>query len=654
LSEKKLDGIILQERVTRVGVAMRYRAFLPATKQALTVDVYSLPFRDAERRDAFNREATRLASLDHPNIRRVAQFGVSGDVAFIAYDLVHGETLADMLARTPAIPVDQAFNLLSQVGAALGYAHARGIHHHDIKPDTIIVEGGEQIYLMSFGLGQRVFGDDVTASRENIRLRVAHNSPEVLLGDGADLRADVYSLGSVLYEMITGESPFSSEGSATAVIQRHLNALPSVPSAINPEVPPMLDRVILKAMAKAPKERYASVAAFLEDAQVAAESSGEKEEIQQPDADSIRPVRIDPEPEIQVTERDTNISGRTIAWVVGGTALFVVVALLFLALNTTTPTPGAVLVGETGTSEDVMPRLEALRNARFNLGTTGTIAYIACNRSSEYHATRARELRDLAEEYDIDLRVYDSDSDDSREVANIQAALSDDARAMIVCLLNPDTALDGLQQAYDEGTYLIMDNTELQGQIEGVFVYTSNYDMGYAVGRAAGAYAAANVSDPRAIILDFPDLETIVQRADGLEAGFLAEAPDAQVLGRYLGATQDNGAASIEELLEDDTNFNMILSINDAGAYGAIDELERARIDPEAVHIFSVDAEQIARNYIDDGYYMRGSLTIGREAGSVAMLNAAVSLLGGEDIPQNIQAEPGTLYPTELDVTDDS
>jgi len=649
---RELDGMILQERIGRSGVATRYRAFLPENTQALTVYVYNIPFRESDRRDVFERETARLKKLEHPHIRQVRRAGISGDFAFVAYDLVRGGTLAEMLEKTGVLPFDTTLKLFSQICDALSYAHARGIHHHDLKPGTIILDDAGDTYLMSFGLGRRIFGDDVTGSRENIMLRAAHNPPELMRGETADLRADIYSLGSILYRAVTGADPFQSGGSAAEIIQRQLNEPPTPPSRLNSEVSALLETVIMTALRKAPSARYSSVDAFKSAFVEATQRLIEGKDIRRTDDGSIRAVEIDPEPQIDPVEPTSSISGRTIAAVIAGTALFVLVGLVVIALNASTSAPGEILPGETGTAATVLPALETLRSARLQLGTTGTVAYIACNRTSEFHATRAREISELADEYQIHLHIYDSDSDPTREVANIQAAITDDAQAIIICVLNPETAMPGLQQAQEAGVFLVMDTTELQGQIDGVFVYTSNYDIGYAAGRAAGAYADRNVFQPRAVILDFPDLETIVQRADGLEDGFLDAAPDAEVVGRWLGATQVNGEASLAALLEEEVDFNVILSINDAGAYGAIEELDRAGISPDDVHIFSVDAEQIARNYIDDGYYMRGSLTVGREAGSTAMVNAAVSLLGGQDVPQNIEAQPGALYPMELDASD--
>jgi ribose transport system substrate-binding protein len=143
------------------------------------------------------------------------------------------------------------------------------------------------------------------------------------------------------------------------------------------------------------------------------------------------------------------------------------------------------------------------------------------------------------------------------------------------------------------------------------------------------------------IILDYPDLEHLVTRANGLEDGVLEFAPDAEIVGRFLGATAENGERSVQQLLDEQISFNVILSINDAGSYGAISAMEQANIDPEAVIISSVDAESVARQYISREYFIRASVDVSRQFFAQTGVNAMVKLLAGTTLPEIYLVPPG-------------
>jgi ABC-type sugar transport system substrate-binding protein len=168
------------------------------------------------------------------------------------------------------------------------------------------------------------------------------------------------------------------------------------------------------------------------------------------------------------------------------------------------------------------------------------------------------------------------------------------------------------------------------------------------IGHRAGELAGKIVTDEfggqaRAIILDFADLPHIVERANGLEAGLLEYAPEAVVIGRYRGGTREFGRQSVRRVLAEGETFNVILSINDAGAFGAIEALEDAGIGPDDVIIASVDAEALARRYIREGYYMRGSIDVGRALFSKTIVDAVIGLLAGNEMPGRVRVPPGDL-----------
>jgi ABC-type sugar transport system substrate-binding protein len=182
----------------------------------------------------------------------------------------------------------------------------------------------------------------------------------------------------------------------------------------------------------------------------------------------------------------------------------------------------------------------------------------------------------------------------------------------------------------------------------GVLLAGDDYQMGLKAGRYAGQVVAEEMGGQAdVIILDFPDLEIIVRRADGLEDGLKEFAPQARVIGRHKGGTREFGKRAVAQLLEDGVSFDVILSINDAGAFGAISAMEAAGIAPDSVFISSVDAEALARQQIRERHFMRASVAIDREAFSRAAVNAMVKLLAGATVPEYYLVPPGEVISAE-------
>ena len=175
-----------------------------------------------------------------------------------------------------------------------------------------------------------------------------------------------------------------------------------------------------------------------------------------------------------------------------------------------------------------------------------------------------------------------------------------------------------------------------------------DYDLGYKPGQFAGQIIIDELGgEARVIILDYPDLPAVVARADGLEDGVLSVAPNATIVGRYLGATEDFGKASVEQLLADGVEFDVIVSINDAGSLGAIEALQAANIPHDQVIIVSIDANAAAREAIRKGQYMRASVDIDRTASSKIKVDALIRILGGATIPERINVPPGDMVTIE-------
>jgi ABC-type sugar transport system substrate-binding protein len=523
------------------------------------------------------------------------------------------------------------------VARGLNYAHSKGVVHRDLKPSNILLDDAGNAYLTDFGLAKLIENSLELTKTGNIVGTPIYMSPEQLRGESVDHRSDIYSMGVILYHMLVGHPPFdSSESNMVSVIYQHLEKLPTPPSTLNPDIPPAVELVVLTALQKNPNSRYASAEEMADELNAAL---GRKL-TSTASYPAVEPISTST-PTITLPQEMKPVRSRRNLYAL---ALIMIVAALLFALIIASPPPKTkptVLPGETGTADEAMPTGDEIDRARAALGSNGFIAYIACNQTSEYHATQAREMGDLARRYGLVYEVYDSDTDAYRQITLLERARTDGASAMIICPLDTELLHSSLLSAQNVGMPMVFMHSDILSY-GGVILAGDDYLMGLEAGRAGGAIAQEALGgQANVIVLDYPDLPGIVLRADGLIDGMVETAPDANIVGRYLGGTRDNGYASVQRLIEQGVDFNFILSINDAGAYGAINALEEAGIGPSSVFISSVDAEALARQYIDEDYYIRASVDVGRELFSQTAINATVKLLAGSTLPETFLVPPG-------------
>ena len=212
----------------------------------------------------FRREAQAAGRLNHPHIVAVYDYGEDAATAWIAMELVEGGTLKDRLDRAERFPPAQVSRLMHQVLAALDYSHRRGVVHRDIKPANIMLTadepGGENVKIADFGIAR--IENSAMTQLGTIMGTPAYMAPEQLRGEAVDSRADIWAAGVVLYQLLTGEKPFS--GGYSSVQHKAINTEPTPPSVLSVTAPPAFDAVIARAMAKRPDDRFATAGAFAE------------------------------------------------------------------------------------------------------------------------------------------------------------------------------------------------------------------------------------------------------------------------------------------------------------------------------------------------------------------------------------------------------
>lgn len=654
---RQIGDFIIKDRIGRGGMALVYRAHQPSVNRDVALKIIRLDQENTDEhfKERFAKEAAVVASLEHIHILPIYNYGIQDNIAYLAMRLLRGGTLRDLLAEGP-LPLEQVENLFNQLAKALSYAHSKGVIHRDLKPSNIMFDDSGDVFLADFGLAKIIEGDPDLTRSGNVVGTPTYMSPEQLRGEVVDYRSDVYSLGVVLYHMLTGRAPFeSSKHDIVSIIYKQLEEKPQLPSKLNPVVPPNVEQVILTALEKDRDDRYNSVAEMLEafNYAVGRTSSHSSTLMRRP-----------------ISRARARARRRRLA--AGGTVAVVVLALLVLVLfllpgltrapgDNGTPTADeqpailpmpTVMPGDKVLGGAIVPDEKTIKNAQQRMGDQ-PIYYFACTQDSEYHATLAREIRQFAASYDLSLVLRNGEGDRYIQLTQIEAALGEGIRAMIVCPLDTTLLDPTLQAAQQDGVFLVQFAAE--NSYGGVRLAGDDFGLGQKIGRTAGQYIMEHLGgEANIIILDFSSLPAIVQRADGLEAGVREIAPDVNIIGRYIGGTRDNGEQSVTQLLSEGVEFNVILSINDAGSFGAIAALEDAGIPPGEVFIFSVDAERLAQRYIRDGYYMVASVAIDRQLSARASVDALINLLGGATIAEQVLTPPGNVVTRETLLAQDA
>ena len=238
------------------GMAKVHQGLDRQLGRQVAIKVLAPPFdRDREFVERFQREARAAAGLSHPNIVAVFDSGSDDGTHYIVTELVEGETLADRLRRDGPIPQAEAVAVAVDIARALAAAHERGLIHRDIKPGNVMLLPDARVKVVDFGIA-RAAGSDTLTNTGVVLGSTAYLSPEQASGQPVDERADLYALGCVLYEMLTGRVPFSAD-TPIATMYRHVNEDPPPPSTFA-QIPSELEDIVMRALEKDPKRRFAS------------------------------------------------------------------------------------------------------------------------------------------------------------------------------------------------------------------------------------------------------------------------------------------------------------------------------------------------------------------------------------------------------------
>ena len=253
----RLGQYELIELIRRGGMGAVYKAYQPSLDRFVAVKVM-YHSQDPQFAVRFKREARAIAQLQHPNILPVYDYNEQGGIFYLVLQYVEGgTTLTDMLSG-PAGPMDTgvAINLIRRLLSGLEYAHRRGIIHRDIKPGNVLMPEPDWPMLADFGLAKLVNDTSVQLTMPGLAMgTAAYMAPEQALAQTVDARTDLYAIGVMLYEMLTGRIPFDAD-QPLALLTKHLYELPPPPSRINPNIAPPVEQIILRTLAKSPDERF--------------------------------------------------------------------------------------------------------------------------------------------------------------------------------------------------------------------------------------------------------------------------------------------------------------------------------------------------------------------------------------------------------------
>jgi serine/threonine protein kinase/DNA-binding LacI/PurR family transcriptional regulator len=663
---KKIGQYEIQSLLGQGGMAIVYRAYQTALKRDVAMKVVSaLLTQDPHFMERFNREVELIASLEHQHIIPVHEHGTSEDgVTYLTMRYLKGGTLSERIRQGSPMSLTEVNVILRQVADALDYAHQRGVIHRDIKPSNVLLDEQGSAFLADFGLARLLDPKrhkDLTAA-DTFLGTPTYISPEQVQQTTLDERSDLYSLGVIVYEMLAGRPPFAFE-SAFTIMRAHLDEAPPPIRKFRADTPQGIETILNKALSKKPQDRFQS----------AGEMAEAFNSVVQGEATTLRLKATNPFVGRSMLwgERPRLFAGGIIALLLltafGLFALRPAVAptLAPTATSTIPPTiaptdsptlaPSAIAAIPTldeskrpakGTPDDLKLADSEILAARKSLDGS-FIGMMACLLTTDYHASLARSVRARAQALNLPVHIEDANNKNFEQPAIINRMVAQGAKAIIVCELDSEAIAPALQAAQEAGVKIVR-LSDIVSDKGTVTITLSNENMGRAVGLYTGDLINKEMNGQANVaVLDYPPVPAVVQRADAMVAALHEIAPDAKIVGHWQGGLTSDGEKSMTEALQLFPEINVIMSINDAGAYGAVNALIKAGKKPGDVAIISVDAEPEARRMINAGQFFRASVDSGAVASGEYAVDALVKLLAGVPVPRQIFL-PGTVVTRDV------
>lgn len=323
----------LEELLGSGGMAVVHRARDLMLERDVAIKVLREDFsQDSGFRESFRQEARAAANLSHPNIVTVHDFGFDDERLFIVMEYVPGTDLKSLLKRRGRFSVEETLSLLIQACAGVGYAHRAGLVHCDIKPQNMLIAPDQRLKVVDFGIARALATIHPEEKSEIVWGSPQYFSPEQAAGEAPSPASDVYSLGIVMYEMLTAQLPFTAD-STNELARMHRQSMAKAPRELVTSIPPALEQIILKVLSKEPSARYRTadqlgrVLITFSQQSNAVTTATPPQPIPSGDARSIAPVRSAPSEPVRVRSSEPDENPLDIDWITIGLGLLALIAV---------------------------------------------------------------------------------------------------------------------------------------------------------------------------------------------------------------------------------------------------------------------------------------------------------------------------------------